>query len=152
MTTIATTRDAGAAAAPTLRDRIAHMRPCGGAVAWLGDQTDPALAWAKCDRGDWMLWIAARLGVDRRLVGRAKVDCARTALPYVREEDLLAVLLALHVAEEFAAGRAGEDDCWAAADAAAAAADDAAAQRHMARLVRKHIPTTVIAFALEGRS
>ena len=39
--------------------------------------------WRDCERGDWMLWLAAKAGVDRRTVVKAACACARTALVHV---------------------------------------------------------------------
>lgn len=40
-------------------------------------------AWRECPRGDWMLGLAARSGVDRRSLVRAACACAALALDYV---------------------------------------------------------------------
>jgi len=36
----------------------------------------PAQLWRRCPRGDWLLWLAAEVGVDRKLVVMAACDCA----------------------------------------------------------------------------
>lgn len=51
-----------------------------GILDWLETRRDFAAAWAECPRGDWLLWLAARLKVDRRLVVRAACACARSML------------------------------------------------------------------------
>jgi hypothetical protein len=35
-------------------------------------------AWRDCERGDWMLWLAARLEIDSRKLARAVALCANT--------------------------------------------------------------------------
>ena len=46
-------------------------------------------AWRACPRGDWLLGIAARAGVDRRAIVDAACACARFALAYLPDgEDL----------------------------------------------------------------
>jgi hypothetical protein len=35
-------------------------------------------AWNGCERGDWMLWVASKLGVDDRLLIKAQALCANT--------------------------------------------------------------------------
>src|SRR3990167_7313767 len=40
-------------------------------------------AWNECHRGDWLLWIIPRIGVDHKLVVLAACACARLALKYV---------------------------------------------------------------------
>jgi hypothetical protein len=42
--------------------------------------------WASCPRGDWLLGIAMRLGVDDRSLVRAAALSARTALDYAEGE------------------------------------------------------------------
>ena len=61
---------------------LASFRPCADAVEWYDDR-DSEQAWAECDRGDWMLWIAKRLGVDWKLLMLAACDCAEPALKHV---------------------------------------------------------------------
>lgn len=41
---------------------------------------DWATLWARCPRGDWLLGIAERLGVEHVLLVRAAIGCARTAV------------------------------------------------------------------------
>lgn len=51
-----------------------------GILDWLETRRDFASAWVECPRGDWLLWLATRLGVDRRLVVKAACACARSML------------------------------------------------------------------------
>ena len=37
-----------------------------GVSPWAGSHADPVAAWRACDRADWMLWLLARSGADRR--------------------------------------------------------------------------------------
>lgn len=71
----------------TRLDLLAHMRrlhACGDAIRWVESQDgSPYALWRRCDRGDWLLWLVARAGVDRRLVVLAACDCAETALVHV---------------------------------------------------------------------
>lgn len=118
---------------------IKKMGVCQEALDW-GEQFDSlAEAWEKCERGDWMLWLEEKLcgspetGERKRLVIVA-CQCARLALPYVREGELRP-LRAIETAEAWARGEEGIDfemvrDAAIAADVAyaiAAAAADAAA-------------------------
>lgn len=156
----------------TLAQTISHLHPCREARAWLGDKTAAAEAWESCPRGDWTLWLAARVGVDRRLVVLAACDCARTALRHVPAgEDR--PRLAIEAAEAWAAEPTEEKRAAAAAAAAAAydarvayayAAADADAHAHAyayaardaydatlkkcAALVRARIPAELIAESL----
>ena len=123
-----------------LVERLTALHAGRELAAWAGTQPDLATAWRECKRGDWMLWLAGVAEIDRRLLVAAACDCAETALDHVREEDLIAVLLALHVAREFVAGRADKEDASHAAYAASSAAS--------AALVRKRIPAEVICAAV----
>jgi hypothetical protein len=106
-----------------LIDRIRGLHPCHDAVAWLGDR-DPATAWAECRRGDWLLWLAARAGVDRRLVVLAACDCVEPALVHVPAGELRPAE-AIRVARAWARGEATLEEVERAAAAAYSATYDA---------------------------
>jgi hypothetical protein len=123
-------------------EQIRHLYPCAPAVEWLGER-DLETAWSECERGDWMLWLATRAGVDRRLLVQAACDCAETALQYVpegEERPRVAVETArawcrgeATLEEVREAAYADDDAAYAdAADAAAYAADAAAAAAYAA--------------------
>jgi len=63
-------------------EKLKSINACSQAVEWVG-RRGLRTAWRDCPRGDWMLWLATRVNVDRRLVVRAACDCARLALQYV---------------------------------------------------------------------
>jgi hypothetical protein len=100
---------------------------CEDGREWAASKT-PADAWAACPRGDWLLWWAARAGVDRRRIVLAACACARLALPHVAAGEERP-LMAIETAERWARGEAGITlaEVRAAADAAAYAATYAAA-------------------------
>jgi len=65
------------------------LKACEEGIEWLEllrlePATDP---WQKCTRGDWMLWSATMLGVDRRLVVKAACKCVERSLIYVPEKE-----------------------------------------------------------------
>ena len=61
---------------------------CPEAVEWSKQfGNDGVAAWNQCERGDWLLWAAVRIGVDRWLVVRAAARCAETALQYVPADE-----------------------------------------------------------------
>ena len=41
-------------------DVLREFAPCRAAVEWLDDKT-PEEAWNTCHRGDWMVWLYAKL-------------------------------------------------------------------------------------------
>jgi len=110
---------------------------------WLSTQRSYARAWHQCERGDWLLRIAARIRIEHRSIVRAACDCARTALRYVPEgEDRPRI--AIETTEAWCDGdvtigqvlsadvNAGTIDVYAADDAAYAAARAASAAVHTA--------------------
>jgi len=129
-----------------LIDRIAaakRSRPCSDAREWAESNPDPRVAWETCERGDWMLWIAARLGIDVRPLA---IEIARSVLHYLPAGERRP-WEALEVAERYLAGEATLEELQvarrnaaaayvafaaAAAAAAFAAADAAAAAAYVA--------------------
>jgi hypothetical protein len=88
------------------RDVLADMGACDEALAWVGERT-AAEAWLECPRADWLLWYAARVGVDRRRIVLAACDCARSVLPLVPSgEDR--PRLAIEAAERWASSIASD--------------------------------------------
>jgi len=122
---------------PTTLDLIRDFLPCSDAAAYAAQHTDPAEAWESCERGDWLLWLAARAGVDRRDLVRASCAVARRALQHVPEGESRP-RIAIETAEAWARREvtiaavrdAAADATYASAAASAAyasAAADAAA-------------------------
>src|SRR5690606_25137581 len=96
---------------------------CREAREWVAEQaTTPEQCWARCERADWMLWLVARVGVERRLVVEAACDCAETALDYAEPDSLLAYVWAIDAARRYVRGEADAEEVEAARYAAADAA------------------------------
>jgi hypothetical protein len=57
---------------------IKKFSPCENGLVYYNSKSSFEEAWNDCEYGDWMLWIAYRLGVDERTFTRAKVLCANT--------------------------------------------------------------------------
>jgi hypothetical protein len=113
---------------------IEKYRPCREVLRFRMQYQTFQEAWQACPRGDWMLWIAQKVGVDLRTLMRAKALCALTVRHLMKDErSIKACEVALKFAdgeatrEELAAAAADADAAYAAAAAAAAYADDAAA-------------------------
>jgi len=99
---------------------------CADALAWAeATPGTPAQLWRKCERADWLLWVARKANVERRAIARAAAACAETALVYVRPDAQLACIWAIDAARRWSRGEADEDECRAAAAAVAAVADAA---------------------------
>ena len=132
---------------------LSRLNACTEAREWAKGKT-LAVAWRTCRRADWMLWLAARVGVRRQDVVLAACACARTSLKYVRPGEERP-RLAIEAAEDWARG--GPTTLEQVRTAASAAYADAAAYaartkalRSMSVLVRKQIPYAVIAKAVRG--
>lgn len=81
-------------------DLLARLGACADARDWY-DGRESKAAWLACERGDWLLWVAAKLGVDHRLVvfaaayaaraatQRQHADLVRTRIPWELVEQLL---------------------------------------------------------------
>ena len=83
-------------------------------------------AWYSCPRGDWMLWLAQKLGVDVRVLTLAKGLCANAVRHLMKDPRSV---VAVDAAIAFGRGEMGEKELDAAAvdaDAAAAGAVDRA--------------------------
>ena len=103
------------------KETLKEMSACLEAVEWVGDRTLEQ-AWAECERGDWMFWLAQKKNVDLKTLTLAKVKCARLVQHLMKDERSLK---ALDVAENFALGKATREELDDAAYAAAYAANAA---------------------------
>ena len=97
------------------------LNSCSRAAEFVNQYETIEEAWAACPRGDWMLWTAARLGVDKRILVGVFGKCARTVQHLMKDPRSIA---ALDACDKYAAGEISEEELRAAyaADAAAAAA------------------------------
>ena len=115
---------------------------CSEAVKWVGDRTY-AKAWRDCQRGDWLLWITARMIGKRgwpthQQVVLAACACAETALKYAPAGETRPAE-AIEIARKWTRGEAtiGEVRTAAkAANAAYAAANYAACAANAAYFAR----------------
>ncbi len=102
---------------------------CTPSLEWLKSRT-LAEAWEQCERGDWLLWLAAKAGVDRKRLVMAACACARLALVHVPAGEQRP-RIAIETAEAWCRGEATIEQVKEArrnaADAAADAADAYAA-------------------------
>jgi len=109
---------------------------CDPAIEWVIERGyDLSTVWIKCERGDWLLWLAVRLKTDHKKIVRAACKCARLALPYLPKGETMP-LNCIRTTERWTVGKATIEEVLAAAAAtyaaaaatyAAAAAADAAA-------------------------
>lgn len=151
----------------TTRKHLENMHACEDAVEWASEQSSLRQAWRVCKRGDWMLWYAARVGMDHKRLVWVACQCARLALKHVPDGEERP-RKAIELAERWASGErvtssqlrrtacaahaayvgaydAAADAAYVAYDAAAYAAADAYARTKVlarcATLVRREWPT-----------
>jgi len=122
------------------RDLLVRFGACSDARTWassLRTSVDAKAAWDACPRGDWLLWIARRIGVQTNVTAWALADWAvRERAPVVLDatgqHEAAAALRALDPIVDFDSSLRARETCWAireeawgihAADAAATAAD-----------------------------
>ena len=102
---------------------------CFDAVEWASNYPNFESAWNACHRGDWMLWIAFRLGVDKRKLTLAKGRCAETVIHLMKDQRSID---AVRAAIAYGNGEIDDKQLSAYTDdayAAYAAADAAAAEK-----------------------
>ena len=54
--------------------KLKKLNACEDAIKYVRNQKSPEEAWNNCSRGDWMLWLARRLDVDKAFL-RSKRTC-----------------------------------------------------------------------------
>ena len=108
------------------KDLLKQHSACQEAVTWCDEQTIEE-SWANCHRGDWMLWIYAKLYPDNiKELALAKGHCANTVSHLMKDERSTK---AVDAAIAFGNGEISLKElkiAYTAADAAYAAAADAA--------------------------
>ena len=98
---------------------LVRLGACREGVEWAADKV-----WKTCPRGDWMLWLAAEMNIDRKLLVQAACDCAELSLKFVKKgEDR--PRKAIKTARLWADGEATIEEVRAAAADASAAVVDA---------------------------
>jgi len=107
---------------------LESLTACEEAIRWYSDK-DSKEAWASCERGDWLLWIAANLRIDRKLIVLAACDCAEQSL-YLIPEGEERPKKAIETARAWARGEASLEEVKAADIAAATVVYAARAINH----------------------
>lgn len=65
---------------------ISVFSPCEESITFRKQFPDFKSAWENCPRGDWMLWIAQKLDVDKLKLTTAKALCANTVRHLMKDE------------------------------------------------------------------
>ena len=113
---------------------LEKLDACEDGIKWYNDQ-DSYTAWRSCQRGDWLLWVAAKLGVARPLIVLAACDCAELLLKHVPSGELRP-RAAIEAARRWCAGEADSAEVGSAARSARAAAYAAAYAAYAADAAR----------------
>ena len=101
-----------------MKYEIEQFNPCGDALEFRSKYNSFEESWNNCPRGDWMLWIAKKVGVDLRALTLAKARCAKTVLHLMKDDRSKK---AIEIAESFGLGNVTKHELdIAAADAYAA--------------------------------
>ena len=101
----------------TFKQYRESLKACATAIKWAGDKTIEQVV-TECHRGDWLLWLANRCGVELQPLTLAKGHCANTVRHLMSDERSVK---AVDVAIAFGQGRATQDELDTAAHAADAA-------------------------------
>ena len=118
-----------------MKTELDKYAPCKDALKFRRQHKTFEEAWQNCPRGDWMLWIAQKVGVNIRTLTLAKGYCAKTVIHLMKDErSVNAVKTSIRFGrylatkeELYAASDAADDAYDAASDADADAAHAASA-------------------------
>jgi hypothetical protein len=69
-----------------MKAEIEKFNPCQKAIKFRNQYPDFQAAWDNCPRGDWMLWLAAKLNVDDKKLTLAKGLCANTVIHLMKDK------------------------------------------------------------------
>jgi hypothetical protein len=106
-----------------LLNKMSGLHACAEATKWVAAQKGNAQdIWGRCERGDWMLWLAARISADKKLIITSACLCARTALQYVPASEERP-LKCIETVERWVRGEATLDEVRQARENAYAAYD-----------------------------
>jgi hypothetical protein len=101
-----------------MKEILKTLKACEGAIEWVQDRTIEQ-AVADCHRGDWLLWLADKLEIDKRKLTLAKGMCANTVRHLMADERSIN---SVDAAIAYGRGEIGENELADAAAAAYAAA------------------------------
>lgn len=90
---------------------------CATGVIWIQEHNIKSLqeAWNVCNRGEWLLWMAKKLGVDERKLTLCAALCAHTVVQHMEDPRSRE---AIRVAFLWGRGKATDEQLMAARDAA----------------------------------
>jgi len=112
-------------------DKLKALNACSDAVKWTEAQPNARTAWAKCQRGDWMLWLigktidCAPCTAGRKPLLAACLDCADLVAHLRPKAQANAIKENILVLRGWIAGNKSQADAAKAVKALRAAADAA---------------------------
>jgi hypothetical protein len=107
-----------------MKELLIKLNACKEAIEWAGDRTIEEIV-KDCDRGDWLLWLAKKIGIKLQPLTLAKGHCANTVRHLMKNErSIKAVDMAIAFGEGKATMKELNNAAAGAADAAAEAAED----------------------------
>ena len=96
------------------KELLINLRACKEAREWAGDKTIEQIVF-ECHRGDWLLWLGARVDIGLEPLTLAKGHCANTVRHLMKDERSLK---AVDTAIAFGEGKANENELKKAAASA----------------------------------
>ena len=108
---------------------IKKLSACRDSIEWLSSQDNLQQAWEDCERGDWLLWLVARLNINERKLFLAKGLVVEQIIHLMNDQGSIN---AVHAAIDYGNGKIGKDELKIFADTAYDAADAAAAAARVA--------------------
>ena len=105
------------------KDILNELSACETATIWAKDMTIEEVV-NICHRGDWLLWLASRINIDKRKLALTKGLCAKTVIHLMKDSRSIK---AVNAAIDYGNNLILENELDAAYDAAAAAASAYAA-------------------------
>jgi len=99
----------------TFQELLIELNACEDARKWACDKTIEQVV-QECHRGDWLLWLAKRVGVELQPLTLAKGHCANTVRHLMTDERSLK---AVDTAIAFGEGKETKEELYKAAVAAA---------------------------------
>ena len=97
-------------------NKLQETGACMEAVKYVQSCRNYRQAWNKCERGDWMLWIAKKIGIDDKILTHAKYLCANQVRRLMKDKRSIA---AMDACKNYVEGKITRERLDAAADAAA---------------------------------
>lgn len=97
------------------QDLLYRLGACKLAQDWVKSQPEKTARelLRHCKRGDWLMWLLANCGVDRRIVVFVAAQCARQAVLYTQDSHVKACLVAC---ERWSRGKITDAELHAAKD------------------------------------